>query len=149
MYYLSANLQNLITTKLFDAFSILTSKQQKFSECDPVLIRQFWKNCSPIQSWSGQNWHQYWCSPIQSWSVLISATEATKLHQVGNVWRQLGFNSIRHSILQGKFTKLFRSILPHSFWTIHPLGDKTLISTHVCKPFYEKYSDCCKWKASH
>jgi len=36
-----------------------------------VLIRQFSKNCSPIQSCSGQNWLQSWSSPTQSWSVLI------------------------------------------------------------------------------
>jgi len=41
----------------------LTLKQQKFSQSDPVLIRLFSKNCSPIQSWSGQNWLQSWSSP--------------------------------------------------------------------------------------
>jgi len=39
-----------------DIFRIITSKQQKFSQSDPVLIRQFEKNYSPIQSWSGHNW---------------------------------------------------------------------------------------------
>jgi len=34
---------------------ITTLRQQNFSQSDPVLIRQFSKNCSPIQSWSGQN----------------------------------------------------------------------------------------------
>jgi len=43
------------------------AKQQKFSQSDPVLIRQFSKNCSPIQSLSGQNW-------LLSWSMLISVT---------------------------------------------------------------------------
>jgi len=46
---------------------IITSKQQIFSvrsRSDPPIK----KNCSPIQSWSGQIWLQSWCSPIQSWS---------------------------------------------------------------------------------
>ena len=54
MHYHLANLCNRITTKMFDIFRIITLKQQKFSETDPVLIRQFWKNCSPIQSWPGK-----------------------------------------------------------------------------------------------
>ena len=53
-------------------FKIITSKQQKFSQSDPVLIHQISKNCSPIQSWCGQKWLQSWPSPIQSRSVLIS-----------------------------------------------------------------------------
>jgi len=59
-------------TKILDTDGIITLKQQKFSQSDPVLIRQFWKNCSPIQFRSGQNWLQSRSSPIQSWSVLIS-----------------------------------------------------------------------------
>ena len=39
---------------------IITLKQQKFSQSDPVLIRQLKKNCSLIQSWSGQNWLKSW-----------------------------------------------------------------------------------------
>jgi len=62
-----------MTTDIFDMFKIITLKQ-KFSQSDPVVIRQISKNCSPIQSWSGQKWLQSWSSPIQSWSVLISAT---------------------------------------------------------------------------
>ena len=34
---------NRITTKIFDIFRIITLKQQKFSESDPVLIQQFSK----------------------------------------------------------------------------------------------------------
>jgi len=56
--YHLANLWNQITTKIFDIFRIITLKQQKFSQSDPVLIRQLKKNCGPIQSWSGQNWLQ-------------------------------------------------------------------------------------------
>ena len=43
IHYLSTNLQNHITTKTFHMFRIITSKQQKFSQPDPVLIRQFSK----------------------------------------------------------------------------------------------------------
>ena len=35
-----ANLWNRITTKIFDTFRIITSKQKIFSQSDPVLIRQ-------------------------------------------------------------------------------------------------------------
>jgi len=114
MYYLSANLQNLITTKLFDAFSILTSKQQKFSECDPVLIRQFWKNCSPIQSWSGQNWHQYWCSPIQSCpcsSLLQRQQSSTKLVMCD------GSLALIQSVIQS-FKENLQSYLDRYFLTV-------------------------------
>jgi len=55
-----------MTTEIFDMFKIITLKQQKFSQSDPDLVRQISKNCSPIQSWSGQNWLQSWSSPIQS-----------------------------------------------------------------------------------
>jgi len=64
--------------------TIITLKQQKFSQSDPVLISQFSQELQ-----SGQNWLQSWSSPIndiitrykfigpiQSWSVLMSATEA-------------------------------------------------------------------------
>ena len=83
---------NRITTKICDIFRIITLKQQKFSQSDPVLIRQFWKKIavrsSPVRQklasvliqsdpvLSGKNWLQSWSSPIQSWSVLISGTEA-------------------------------------------------------------------------
>jgi len=36
-----ANLGNRITTKILDMFRIITLKQHKFSQSDPVLIRQF------------------------------------------------------------------------------------------------------------
>jgi len=38
-----ANQLNRITTKIFDIFRIITLKQQKFSQSDPVLILQFSK----------------------------------------------------------------------------------------------------------
>ena len=38
-----ANLWNRFTTKIFDIFRIITLKQQKFSQSDRVLIRQFSK----------------------------------------------------------------------------------------------------------
>ena len=38
-YTLLANLWNRITIKIFDIFRIITLKQQKFSQSDPVLIR--------------------------------------------------------------------------------------------------------------
>ena len=38
-----ANLWNRFTTKIFDIFRIITLKQQKFSQSDPVLTRQFSK----------------------------------------------------------------------------------------------------------
>jgi len=44
-------------------FRIITSKQQKFSQSDPVLSANLKKNWSRIQSWSGQNWPQSWSSP--------------------------------------------------------------------------------------
>jgi len=56
IHYHLANLWNRITTKIFDIFRIITLKQQKFSQSDPVLIRQIEK----------KNW-------LLSWSVLISA----------------------------------------------------------------------------
>ena len=71
IHYHLTNLQNHITTNMLDVVRIITSKQQ-ISQSDPILIRQLKKNCSPIQSWSGQNWLQSWSSPIQPWSVLIS-----------------------------------------------------------------------------
>ena len=91
VHYHLANLWNRITTKIFDIFRIITLKQQKFSQSDPVLsanfekkmqsdpvlIRQFWKKCSPIQSWSGQNWLQSWSSPDP---VLIRAHLWRTLH---------------------------------------------------------------------
>jgi len=43
VHYQLANLWNRITTEIFDIFGIITLKQQKFSQSDPVLIRQFWK----------------------------------------------------------------------------------------------------------
>ena len=70
--YYFGHLWNRTTTKIFDIFRIFTLKQQNFSQSDPVLNANFQKNCSPIQSWSGQNWLQSWSNPIQSWSVLIS-----------------------------------------------------------------------------
>ena len=39
IHYHLANLWNQITTKIFDIFRIITLKQQKFSQSDPVLIR--------------------------------------------------------------------------------------------------------------
>ena len=56
-------------------FRIIILKQHKFSQSDPVLIRQFSKNGNPIQSCSCQNWRQSCSSPIQSRSVLISASD--------------------------------------------------------------------------
>jgi len=83
IHYHLANLWNRVTTKIFDIFRIITLKQQNFSQSDPVLIRQIKKNCSPIQSWSGQNWLQSWSSPIQSRSVLISvAGTLERLHRI-------------------------------------------------------------------
>jgi len=43
LHYHLANLRNRITTKIFDIFRIITLKQQKFSQSNPVLIRQFSK----------------------------------------------------------------------------------------------------------
>jgi len=43
VHYHLPNLWNQITTKIFDIFRIITLKQQKFSQSDPVLIRQFSK----------------------------------------------------------------------------------------------------------
>jgi len=40
-HYHLANLWNRITTKILDVFRIITSKQQIFSQSDPVLIHQF------------------------------------------------------------------------------------------------------------
>ena len=44
-------------------FRIIILKEQKFSQSNPVLIRNFQKNCCPIQSWSGQNRLQSWSNP--------------------------------------------------------------------------------------
>jgi len=38
-----AHLWNRITTKIISIFRIITLKQPKFSQSDPVVIRQFWK----------------------------------------------------------------------------------------------------------
>ena len=65
----STNLKNYITTNTFDVVRIITSKQQIFSvrsSPDPPIFK---KNCSLIQTWSGQNWLQSWSRPIQSWFV--------------------------------------------------------------------------------
>ena len=43
LHYHLANLWNWITTISFYIFVKITLKQQKFSQCDSVLIRQFWK----------------------------------------------------------------------------------------------------------
>ena len=43
IHYHLANLWNRITTKIFDIFRIITLKQQKFSQSDPVLNSQIFK----------------------------------------------------------------------------------------------------------
>jgi len=65
-----ANLWNRITTNIFGIFRIITLKQQKFSQSDPVLIRQFSKNLlsDPVLIRP-----KLASVLIQSWSVLISA----------------------------------------------------------------------------
>jgi len=57
--------------------SIITLKKQKYSQSGPVLTPEppiFKKNCSPIQSWSGQNWLHSWnlvrSSPVPCSSLL-------------------------------------------------------------------------------
>jgi len=69
----------------------MTLEHQKFSESDPVLIRQFSKNCSPIQSWICQNWPQ-------SWFVLISAVHHWKasLHSRLNRSLDAGDHAFNH-----------------------------------------------------
>ena len=59
---------------------MLTFKQQKFSQSDPVLTAHFQKSCNLTQSWSGYNWLQSLSSPIQSWSVLISAVQDLSIY---------------------------------------------------------------------
>jgi len=77
-----ANLWNRITTKIFDIFRILTLKQQKFSQSDPVLIHRFSKKiavrsspdpakvgfspdlCSSLESTPALPLRDHlWCSP--------------------------------------------------------------------------------------
>ena len=59
-------------------------------------VRQFWKNCSPIQYCSAKNWLKSWSSPIQSWSVLISGAcvrgVKSEISQVRNPDPDLGPN---------------------------------------------------------
>ena len=65
-HYQLANLQNHITTNMFDVVRIITSKQQIFSvrsSPDPTIFKKIAVRSS---SWSGQNWLQSWSSPIQS-----------------------------------------------------------------------------------
>jgi len=50
LLYHSANQWNRITTKIFYNFRIITLKQQKSSESDPVLIRQFSKTTQTVRS---------------------------------------------------------------------------------------------------
>jgi len=74
LLYLSTNVSNHITRKTLMWLNnhIKTTKILSVrSSPDPPILK---KNCSPIQSWSGQNWLQSWSSPIQTWSVLISAS---------------------------------------------------------------------------
>ena len=56
-----ANLWNRITTKIFDIFRINTLKQQKFSQSNPVLIRQFKKSAvrSSPGPFSSLQWVQF------------------------------------------------------------------------------------------
>jgi len=51
MHYHIANLWNQITTKIFHIFRIITLKQEKLSQSDPVLIHQFSKKLQsdPVQ----------------------------------------------------------------------------------------------------
>ena len=64
IHYHLANLWNRTTTKIFDIFIIITVKQQKFSESDPVLICQFSEILQSDPVLIRQNW-------LQSWSVFI------------------------------------------------------------------------------
>jgi len=55
-------------------FRIITLKEQKFSQSDPVLIRQFKKKLQSDPVLSGQNWFQF--DPVLS--VLISARQSAE-----------------------------------------------------------------------
>jgi len=82
LHYHLTNLQNQITTKIFDIVRMITLQQQNFSQSDPVLIRQFSRNCSSNQSWSGQNWFQSWSSP----NACSSLVQSDKAFSSTNVW---------------------------------------------------------------
>ena len=70
-YYWS-NLWNVMTTIVFDMVRIMTLKQQIFFRPIQSLSANFQKNCSPIQSWSGQTWLQSWSSPIPCSSLVCN-----------------------------------------------------------------------------
>ena len=63
-HYHLANLWNRITTEIFGVFWIITLKQKTFFSPIQSWSSNFQKNCSPIQSWFGQNWIQSWSSPV-------------------------------------------------------------------------------------
>jgi len=58
--------------QIFDIFRVITLKQQKFSQSDPVLIHQFWKK---LQSDPVLIRPKLASVLIQSWSVLISGLD--------------------------------------------------------------------------
>jgi len=63
IHYHLTNLQNHITSNIFDVVKNNHIKTTNFLSPIQSWFANFQKNCTPIQSWSGQNWLQSWSSP--------------------------------------------------------------------------------------
>ena len=95
IHYHLANLWNRITTKIFYIFRIITLKQQKFSESDPVLILQFLKK---LQSDPVLTRQKLASDLMQSAPVLIRAHLSCLPHWC--CWTVLPDGVIQHNFLQ-------------------------------------------------
>ena len=117
MHYLSTILQNLITTKISDAVRIITSKQWKFSQSDPVLIRQFSKklHSNPVLIWPKMASVLICAQPCcvsgawPLWLKYLTISMATRCNILGVVEHMLSRASARIPGLYNKYIALYNT----------------------------------------
>ena len=93
IHYHLTNLQNHITTNMLDVVRIITSKQQIFSQSDPVLIRQFSKQLQSDPVLIRPKLASVLIQSDQSWSVLNSGAYVLRWPSQRSPYLLLFYNS--------------------------------------------------------